>query len=189
MSLIDELLEASRFESGRVRLIKVDFDLRELAWQTEKTTDVLAGQRGVQVVISVPSSPLYVSADRERISRVVLNLLSNALKFTDRGGEAGLRLEADGPQAKVTVWDTGVGIAPEHLPRIFDRFWQADGSSKRRYGGTGLGLSIVKSILDAHGCEIVVTSEPEKGTTFVFRLPMALAHEAMPVASGGAHGQ
>lgn len=189
MSLIDELLEASRFESGRVRLIKVDFDLRDLAWQTEKTAEVLAGQRGVRVVIEAPDSPVYVSADRERISRVLLNLLSNALKFTDRGGEAGLRLEADAGQAKVTVWDTGVGIAQEHLPRIFDRFWQADGSSKRRYGGTGLGLSIVKSILDAHGCEIVVTSEAGKGTTFVFRLPLALAHEAAPVASGGAHGQ
>lgn len=187
MSLIDELLEASRFESGRVRLAKVDFDIRDLAQQTVKTTDVLAGQRDIRVRLEVPSEPLRVTADRERISRVFLNLLSNALKFTERGGEAGLRIEPDGTNAKVTVWDTGVGIAPSHLPRIFDRFWQADGSSKRRYGGTGLGLSIVKSILDAHGCGIEVSSEPGKGTTFVFRLP--LAPEAAAVPSGGEHGQ
>lgn len=181
MSLIDELLEANRFENGRVQLTRVEFDLRDLAIQTEKTTVVLAGQRGVRLTIDVPSKAVRVTADRERISCVLLNLVSNALKFTERGGAAGLRIEVEGAQAKVTVWDTGIGIAAEHLPRIFDRFWQADGSARRRHGGTGLGLWLVKSILDAHGSEITVTSELGKGTTFLFRLPLA--------PEGETHGQ
>lgn len=186
MALIDELLEASRFESGRARLVRSEFDLREVAQQAAGTIEVMAGQRGVQVAIEAASTALRVSADRDRISRVFLNLLSNAIKFTDRGGRVGVRMEAEEGQATVTVWDSGIGIPPEQLPRIFDRFWQADGSSKRRFGGTGLGLSIVKSVLEAHGSAISVSSEPGRGTTFVFRLP--LVPEPAAVVQGGADG-
>jgi two-component system, OmpR family, sensor kinase len=119
----------------------------------------------------------------------VMNLLDNALRYTDRGGTVTLEVEAHAAQARVTVQDTGLGITPEHLPHIFERFYRADPSRTWARGGTGLGLSIVDWVIHAHGGRIEVSSEPRisdpgRGTTFVVFLPLA-SDADLPEASRG----
>src|SRR5699024_10965077 len=108
-------------------------------------------------------------ADAARIAQVLENLVTNAVKFTPVGGRIVLRLHRDGDEVAVEVADTGIGIPREEQQRIFERFYQVESSSTRKYGGIGLGLAIVRQILDAHGCAIEVESEPGKGATFRFR--------------------
>jgi signal transduction histidine kinase len=106
------------------------------------------------------------------VGQVLLNLLNNALKFTPAHGRVQVALVADEREVTVSVRDNGIGIAPEHLPRLFDKFYQVDPSLTRSHGGAGLGLSISKAIVEAHGGRMGVLSEPERGSTFWFSLPM-----------------
>ena len=110
---------------------------------------------------------LAVHAERERVLQVLSNLVGNALKFTAQGGQVTLAVERDGPRVLFSVSDTGTGIAPEHVPHVFDRFWRGTPGNK----GTGLGLFIAQGIVAAHGGEIWVESEVGRGTTFHFELP------------------
>jgi anti-sigma regulatory factor (Ser/Thr protein kinase) len=113
-----------------------------------------------------------VRGDATRLPQVAWNLLSNAVKFTPRGGTVRVRLEAEGPDVRLTVADTGQGIASDFLPHVFERFRQADGSSTRTHGGLGLGLAIVKQIVELHGGQVSARSEgPNLGSTFVVLLP------------------
>ena len=112
-----------------------------------------------------------ISADSARLQQIVWNLLSNAVKFTPHGGKICVRVEQDGADARVTVKDTGQGIEPEFLPRVFDRFLQADSSTTRSFGGLGLGLAIVRHLVELHGGKVDVTSQPGKGSTFTITLP------------------
>jgi len=111
-----------------------------------------------------------VYADRDRLKQVMINLLDNAIKYTEPGGVISVRAYRSGDVTAVEVTDTGSGIAPEHLPRIFERFYRVDKDRSREVGGTGLGLAIVKHIVEAHGGIIRVTSTPGKGSTFTFTL-------------------
>jgi signal transduction histidine kinase len=129
----------------------------------------LAESRGLR--LAVRHDPVRVSGDEVRLRQVFYNLLDNAIKHTPAGGEVGVRVEARGGDAVVTVRDNGEGIPPEHLPRVFDRFYRVDRARSREHGGTGLGLSIVKSVVAAHGGHIELESAPGRGTTCTVTLP------------------
>ncbi len=131
---------------------------------------VVATEQNLELTVDV-LSPCRVLGNAEQLRRLLFNLLDNAIKFTPAGGSIGIRVESHKGQAKVTVSDTGIGIAPEHLPRIFDRFYRVDSARSRRTGGNGLGLSICKSIAEAHQGFVEVASQPGKGTQVTLTLP------------------
>ena len=134
--------------------------------------------RDIRLTVESPPCPLVVQGAPLRLQQVVWNLLSNAVKFTPRGGRVGVRVWREGGESRVEVSDTGVGIAPEFLPHVFDRFRQADGSTTRQYGGLGLGLAIVRALAELHGGWVVAESEGEgRGSRFTFGLPCAVAAE------------
>jgi len=116
-----------------------------------------------------------VFADRERVHQVLFNLLDNAVRFTPMGGRVTVTASAHNGSIDVAVVDTGPGIAAEHLPRVFERFYRVDASRSRDDGGTGIGLAIARSVVEAHGGRIWAESEPGKGSTFTFELPVAPA--------------
>jgi signal transduction histidine kinase len=137
--------------------------------------DIRPSAEQAELVLSAelaPHLPL-VMGDTLALRRALDNLLSNALKFTPAGGRVTVRLYATEHAVQVEVADTGIGIAADQLERIFERFYQVDGSSTRKYGGMGLGLSLVKSIVEGHGGRVAVVSAPGVGTTFTVTLPRA----------------
>jgi two-component system sensor histidine kinase BaeS len=129
-----------------------------------------AAAAGLVLTVEVTGRP-YLDADPVRLRQAVGNLLANALRYTPTGGRVSLRAYADGDDVLIEVADTGPGIAPEHLPHVFDRFWRAEKSRSRHTGGSGLGLAIVRQLAEAHGGSAAVRSEPGRGATFVLRLP------------------
>jgi signal transduction histidine kinase len=131
----------------------------------------LAREKGLAMEFVPPAEPLYVRADRIKLSRVVGNLLGNAIKFTDRGGVRLVAARSDSGWAQVRVSDTGVGIAPEHQRNIFDEFFQLRNPERDRNKGTGLGLTICKRLVDAMGGTICVESTPGAGSTFTVTIP------------------
>jgi len=117
---------------------------------------------------------VVVMGDRDQLEQVVINLVDNAVKYTQPGGSIQVHLETEGPLAVLRVADTGIGIMAEHLPRIFERFYRVDKARSRQSGGTGLGLSIVKHIVESHGGSVQVESVYTQGSTFTVRLPLAV---------------
>lgn len=171
-TMINELLSYARLESRRIELEQRPFDLAALAEQVITQVRTTRGSE-LEITLSAPVGPTEVVGDPQRIGQVLENLLINAVKFTPPQGKVEIELAPRGSQVEVLVRDSGIGIPPEALSRIFDRFYQVDSSSTRRYGGIGLGLAIVKEIIQAHGTTISVTSDVGKGTTFRFALPIA----------------
>jgi signal transduction histidine kinase len=170
--LVKRLLDISRFEAsgGKIDIRKVD--LQRLLTTLESSFSVLAKQR--DIVFSIdhgPGLPAKVSWDEDRINEVLGNLISNAFKFTSRGGKVALTVAPVGDNVVVTVNDTGAGISAEQLPHIFDKFYQADNQAQAATKGTGLGLAIAKEIVEAHGGQIEVESRVGEGTTFIVTLP------------------
>ncbi|HKE90636.1 MAG TPA: ATP-binding protein [Gemmatimonadales bacterium] len=171
--LVDALLTLARADEGLVRLHQEPVDLRALILETEETGELLAEPAGIRVSADAPVDPVIVAVDGSRIRQLVMNLLTNAVKYTPAGGRVRLWLERDDGRVRFGVSDTGIGIAPGDLPHIFDRFWRAD-SARTRTGerpGVGLGLAICKWIAEAHGGTIEVQSRPGRGTTFSVTLP------------------
>jgi len=172
LRLVKRLLDISRFEAGGGRLEPRAMKLPNLANELERAFDVLARQRGIKFSVwSAPGVPEDVNWDVDRIHEVLGNLLSNAFKFTPRGGSVSLAFESAEPGVRIVVQDTGAGIPKDQLPRIFDKFYQADNQSAAGTAGTGLGLAIAKQIVDAHGGTITCDSTPGVGTTFTITLP------------------
>ncbi len=171
--LVDALLTLARADEGLVVLHQEPVDLRALILETEETGELLAEPAGIAVSADAPVDPVIVPVDGSRIRQLVMNLLTNAVKYTPAGGRVRLWLERDDGRVRFGVSDTGIGIAPGDLPHIFDRFWRAD-SARTRTGerpGVGLGLAICKWIAEAHGGTIDVQSRPGRGTTFSVTLP------------------
>jgi signal transduction histidine kinase len=170
--LVKQLLDVSRFEAGGGKLDVRRFTLPDFLDEFETTFQVLALQRGVEFQVTRSATiPDQVLWDPDRISEVLGNLLSNAFKFTPRGGQVGLRVHAIAEVVQMEVRDTGAGISAEQLPRIFDKFYRADNQHTAETEGTGLGLAIAKSIVEAHSGTIGVDSVPGVGTTFSIELP------------------
>src|SRR2546425_1068132 len=171
--LVDALLTLARADEGIAPLHREPVDLREIVEEVRETGELLAEESGVRVEVATPPEPMVVSVDATRIRQLILNLLTNAVKYTPPGGTVRMRLGAADGRVTLSVADTGIGIAPGDLPHIFDRFWRAD-SARTRTGerpGAGLGLAISKWIAEAHGGRIDVVSRPGGGTTFTVTLP------------------
>ncbi len=173
LRLVKRLLDVSRFEAGGGRLEPRAVKLASLADELERAFDVLARQREIAFRVQRGSDiPEQVYWDLDRIHEVLGNLLSNAFKFTPRGGSVELSFESADHSVRIVVRDTGAGIPREQLPRIFDKFYQADNQRAAGAAGTGLGLAIAKQIVDAHGGTITCDSTPGVGTVFTITLPM-----------------
>jgi signal transduction histidine kinase/ActR/RegA family two-component response regulator len=183
---INMLLDFSRMELGRVPIRPAPFQIGRLVTQIVAGIEADARKRRIRLKTVVERDLKPVDGDRDRLTQVLENLITNALKFTPDGGEieVGARPSPDGRRVEVWVADTGIGIPPEERSRVFDKFYQTDASATRKFGGIGLGLAIVKSILDAHGAEIVVDGRSGSGSVFRFSLPAAEAH----TESGVFHG-
>jgi signal transduction histidine kinase len=171
--MINQLLSYARLESGTIRLEPQRFDLLAVADDLVRTIKEARGP-SLDLRYEVQGEVPEVYGDPNRISQVLDNLLTNAIKFTPEGGAIELIIKRDGADdVEVLVMDTGIGIAESEREKIFDRFYQVDASSTRKYGGIGLGLAIVRQILHAHGADISVEGEPRRGSTFRFCLPVA----------------
>ncbi len=186
--LVDDLLDVARIARGKVQLRTERADLAAVVRQTaEDYRPTLAGL-GVELVVEVPAGPLWLVGDPTRLAQVVGNLLHNAGKFTPRGGRVAVRAEARGGSAVVSVSDSGAGIAPEVLARLFEPFAQADQALDRAGGGLGLGLALVRGLAQLHGGTASAQSAgPGRGATFTVALPLAGA-ESGPAAPGAAPG-
>ncbi len=183
--LIDDLLDLTRVANGKIQLDRKEVDLHEVvehAVQTSCAGELATGRRHVEVDLAATGH--YLSGDAPRLIQVFWNLLNNAVKFTPEGGTITVRTRDESPvRVAVEITDTGVGIDPDVLPRIFDAFEQGEPDVTRRYGGLGLGLAISKAIVELHGGSITVGSEGRgRGTTFSVHLPA----EALPSASAAA---
>jgi signal transduction histidine kinase len=175
LQLITSILDISKIEAGRTRLVIAEVDVGQVLRDAVATVLPLARKKGVKVVWE-PSPLPRIHCDRDKVRQCIVNLVNNAVKFTPAGGQVTVDARPlQGERVALQVADTGIGIAPDHLARVFDVFYQVDGSSTREYGGAGLGLAIVKSYVEAHGGEIKVESAPGKGSTFTVVLPVRAA--------------
>ncbi len=168
--IVTDLLEISKFESGRIELEKVAFDLVLLIKKVIFQYQHLSQQHKVSIAVHSDEHAVFVFADPKRITQVLENLISNSIKYGKENGRTDIYIEDLDEQFLIEISDNGPGISPEHLPRLFERFYRADKSRNRKINGTGLGLSIVKNIIEAHEQTINVRSELENGTTFSFTL-------------------
>ncbi|HBC3523337.1 TPA: response regulator [Vibrio alginolyticus] len=179
MTIIDDILDFSKVEAGKVELEYTSYDLRELLDDVISLHSVKAKQKNLQLLSDIdPHLPMEVQGDATRLKQVLNNLLSNAIKFTERGHVklfvALSRLDGETAHIRFRVVDSGIGIAKEHQQAIFERFQQADGSTTRKYGGTGLGLAIAAQLVNLMGGEIQLTSELGLGSCFEFSIPVAV---------------
>ncbi|HKH82968.1 MAG TPA: HAMP domain-containing sensor histidine kinase, partial [Gemmatimonadales bacterium] len=173
--MVESLLTLARADEGRAPLAVEECDLRELVEDVAETAGILGESAGVDEKHAVPSTPVVMAVDKGRIREMLLNMVTNAIKYTPRGGTISLVLEEDTEAVTFSVRDTGIGIAPGDLPHIFERFWRADPARSRTGDrpGVGLGLAITKWIAEAHGGSITVQSRPGRGSVFIVRLPKA----------------
>lgn len=181
LRLINQLLDLSRLDAGAVSLAPERADLVGFLRQRVAIFESLAAERGLQLAFLPEKAQLLHGFDPEKLETVVLNLLSNACKFTPRGGSIIVQLEADAAgHAIIQVRDTGIGIAADHLPHLFDRFYQVDSTMTRPHEGTGIGLSLARQLVVLHGGTLSVESTVGVGTTFTVTLPPMDAPEAAP---------
>lgn len=169
--LIGNLLDMSRLEAGTLRVEPEATDLERLIQETAAEFQVMTHSHLIRA--SLPASLPLVWADPRRARQVLRNLVENAIKYSPQGGPITLSAQVQGDSVQVSVADRGIGLEPQQLERIFDRFYQVDSASTRRVGGSGLGLSICKAIVEAHGGRIWAESRPGQGSTFHFTLPRA----------------
>jgi heavy metal sensor kinase len=178
--LTDQLLTLSRRDAGVEHLVAVTLDLGPVVGGVVEALRPLAEAKGVRLRLEAEAPSCPVAGDEALLRQVFINLLDNALKYTPEGGEVTVRLGQAGRAAIVVVADTGIGIAPTHLPHVFDRFYRVDRARSRAEGGTGLGLSIVQSIVKAHGGTIEMASSVGQGSTCTVTLPQGSSVDPSP---------
>ena len=171
--LVSDLQELAQAEAGQLKLLRQSAPLAGIVEQAVTILRPQANAKGIVLTVDLPPDLPLVDVDPERVGQVLRNLLNNAVAHTPQGGEITVAAQTSGAEVSVSVHDTGTGIAPEHLPFVFDRFYRADKSRARQTGGSGLGLAIVKQLVIAHGGTITATSAPGQGSTFTFTLPVA----------------
>jgi signal transduction histidine kinase len=172
IELVNDLLDASKLESGTMRLDLASLDLRGVIDELRESMETLAKEKEINLVETLPADLPSVEADRAKLRRILYNLLSNALKFTQKGGRVEVRAERQKERVRISVSDTGVGIAPEDVEYLFDKYAQARSRATRGEKGTGLGLYITRQLVELHGSEIKVESEVGRGSIFSFTLPI-----------------
>jgi len=172
--LVDDLLEMSRIVAGKQLMNVERVDVNGIVSGAADTARPTAQSRELDIVLQIAPEPAEVFGDARRLTQIVMNLVTNAMKFTPTGGSITLSTRLSGPIVEVAVSDTGQGIDPTFLPQLFERFTQADGTASSVHGGLGLGLSIVKNLVELHGGEVSAHSEGQgRGATFSVRLPRA----------------
>ena len=176
LSLINDVLDLSKIEAERLELEHVDFDLRDVVYETVSAMALQSAVKGVEVIVDLDSAmPMLMRGDPGRLRQIIVNLLGNAIKFTHEGYvvlHAGGTVETQGRATlRIEVTDTGIGIPPEALPRVFDRFFRVDPSRSQASGGAGLGLAIVQGIMLLHGGKVEIVSQPGKGTRVILSMP------------------
>ncbi len=179
LALINDILDLAKIEAGKMELVRESLDLKDIVDNVLASSNSLVKDKPVQIVVNMPAALPPVNADKLRLNQILLNLVSNAAKFTHTGTitiKAALSREPG--FMRIGVADTGIGIPPEKLNSIFERFRQADSSTTRKYGGTGLGLAICKQLVEMHGGTIGVKSQEGAGSEFYFTIPLAEAPEA-----------
>jgi signal transduction histidine kinase len=171
--LVDDLLDVSRITHGCLRVQRERIDLREVVSNAIQTLDSDIRQRNHRVTLSLPDAPVWLQADPGRLEQVFVNLLANASKYTDTGGELTVAGCVQDGQAVVRVRDSGIGIAAELLPHLFDLFWQADAAASRSESGLGIGLALVRNLVESHGGIVTAQSAgPGQGSEFTVYLPL-----------------
>jgi signal transduction histidine kinase len=190
LALINDILDLSKIEAGRMELQLETFALPPLIADVAKTIEPLAAKNANQVAVNCDGAIGTLHADQMRLRQALLNLMSNANKFTERGTitvDARQGQENGRDYVTIAVADTGIGMTPEQMDKLFQEFSQADASTTRKYGGTGLGLAISKRFCQMMGGDITVESEPGKGSTFTIRLPRIVEVPKEAVAASPAH--
>ena len=182
--LVDDLLDMTRIAQGKIELRRSTFDLAAAAAEAVQAATPLMEAQGHELNVSLPAEPLRVEGDPARIVQVVVNLLNNAAKYTDRGGRIRLEAHREGGEVVLSVGDNGIGIEKEMLGRVFDLFTQVDHSRTRSRGGLGIGLTLVRRLVELHGGRVAVHSDgPGRGSEFVVRLSAAPPADAAPAAA------
>lgn len=173
ITIIDDLEAISQLETGELQIEPERFDIIALAKDVADAQEMKATAKGIILTLPEDQKPMFVFADRFRIRQVIVNLIVNSVKYGKEYGETKIRFYDVGENVMVEIADNGIGIAKEHLPRLFERFYRVDKSRSREQGGTGLGLAIVKHIIEAHNQTINVMSTEGAGTVFSFTLKKA----------------
>ncbi|MFH1673117.1 MAG: ATP-binding protein [Pseudomonadota bacterium] len=173
---INEILDISKLEAGKMGIKASLRDLNSILEDVVVASSIGAKEMGIDLVFEPDNQLIEIYLDTDKMEKVFSNLISNALKFTDRGGKVEIKTKEANDHIEVRINDTGIGIAQEDLPYIFDRFQQVDGSNSRKYEGTGLGLCLVKELVELHHGSVDVTSELGKGTTFTVHLRKGMDH-------------
>jgi signal transduction histidine kinase len=180
---IDTMLNLRYLETGQMELSPTRFDLRREVEGACEDYEALAETGGVVLKVDLPDQPVSIYADREKMRVALDNLIANSVKFTPPAGHVQVTVRRRGDEVEVVVADTGVGIPPQELERVFDRFYQVESHMTRRHGGMGLGLSIVKGMVELHGGRVWVESEVGQGSRFTVVLPAKVAPAALVVGS------
>jgi signal transduction histidine kinase len=178
IKLVRELLQLSKLESGKVERLEEAIDLRKVIESTLQPLQLPFKEKGITLKVSIDSVLPTFIADEQQLSWVISNLVNNALRYTSKGGTVEIAVLSDNGTVLVQVRDTGRGISPEHIDKIFDKFTQVKQSSDTTPGSVGLGLSIAKEIVELYGGEIWVESEVNRGSVFSFRLPITKSQPA-----------
>jgi len=181
LTLINDILDLAKIEAGREELSLADVAIESVCQASLRMIKQVAQKKNLRVIESFQIHVPSIQADERRLKQILVNLLSNAVKFTPEGGQVGLEVTTDTEhnQVSFTVWDTGIGIAPEHLERLFKPFTQIDSGLNRQHDGTGLGLSLVMRLAEMHGGSVAVASEVGQGSRFTVTLPrVASFHSA-----------
>ena len=186
LRLINQLLDLSKLEEGAIKLRANRMNIVPLVRGIAYSFESSAGMRGIALNVSVEEEEIEVYCDRDMVEKILSNLLSNAFKFTPEGGEVEVSIRTckdvhsdvppQGDRLEIAVFDTGIGIPPDQLDKVFDRFYQVDASQTREHEGSGIGLALVKELVELHHGTIRVQSEVGKGTTFTVRLPLGRSH-------------
>jgi signal transduction histidine kinase len=170
--LVDDLLEVSWISHGRLRLRRERIDLRLVVTNAIETLQPDIKERNHRLSVALPDSPVWLQADPWRLEQVFVNLLANASKYTSAGGELSVWMHTRDGQVVVRIRDSGIGIAPDALPRIFDLFRQTDEADDRSRSGLGIGLALVRNLVESHGGSVMAASAGlGKGSQFAVRLP------------------
>ncbi len=189
LKLINDLLDLVRLESGRMEIKKEPVEIAEFFKGITGSTRQMADRKRLRLDSHADPALGMVLADRDKLEKILLNLVFNAMKFTPVSGRVDIRGERQGDMMLLTVSDTGVGISAAHLPYVFDRFWQADGSSKRKFQGVGIGLALVKELVDIQGGSVSVESVEGEGATFKILLPYEKVELQAHTPIAGANGE
>ena len=172
LKLINDLLEVVRLESGEFRFQAESLELGHFVASQAESVRPLARLKGLELKVERAPTPLWVKADPAQLEKLLVNLFTNAIKFTPKAGSVAVAVRQEGDRAVVEVRDNGIGISEAELPHIFDRFRQADGSATRRFSGVGIGLALAKELAEKHCGRLAVDSRLGEGSTFTLELPL-----------------